>query len=375
MSSNKCALCDCAITQENDSMEHLIPNSIGGRKKISGFICIDCNSKTGNDWDSELAKQLNHLSLLLGITRERGEVPSQIVETTTGKKFRQNADGSLELEKPLCKIMKHDDNNNLYINVEARSQQEAEKMLRGLRRKYSFNIDEALINAKPQKHYPDGMLKLEIQLEDHKSGRSIVKSALALAADSGIDSQSCENAKKYLTQKDSEPCFGYYYEHDLVKNRPIDTIFHCVAIVGIPETKLLIGYVEYYSFHRMIICLSDKYDGKSFSKTYAINPINGREIDLEIEFNPIPDDIKAVYQYKKNSEEVIKQAYEKVILAGLKKSFELEKARVIKEAVEYAFKNCGAKEGELLTEEHFHKLAKLSLEKIEPFFIHMAKHE
>ena len=66
-----CALCNVEIAEQNDSKEHIIPNSIGGRKKVKGFICKDCNNKSGREWDDALAQQFNPLSLLLGIKRER----------------------------------------------------------------------------------------------------------------------------------------------------------------------------------------------------------------------------------------------------------------------------------------------------------------
>jgi hypothetical protein len=47
-----CALCETAITAENDSDEHLIPNALGGRRKVSGFLYRDCNSRTGEAWDA-----------------------------------------------------------------------------------------------------------------------------------------------------------------------------------------------------------------------------------------------------------------------------------------------------------------------------------
>ena len=47
MSEFKCALCLTQITEENNTNEHIIPNSIGGRKKIRNFICNECNNKTG----------------------------------------------------------------------------------------------------------------------------------------------------------------------------------------------------------------------------------------------------------------------------------------------------------------------------------------
>ena len=49
-------LCETSITAENDSDEHLIPNALGGRRKVSGFLHRDCNSRTGEASD---AWQLN----------------------------------------------------------------------------------------------------------------------------------------------------------------------------------------------------------------------------------------------------------------------------------------------------------------------------
>ena len=100
MLTPQCALCDKEITEEKDTKEHLIPNAIGGRRKVKGFICKDCNSASGDTWESELAKQLNPLDLFFGIIRERGEVPSQLFETTDGDKLKLNLHGGMNIEKP-----------------------------------------------------------------------------------------------------------------------------------------------------------------------------------------------------------------------------------------------------------------------------------
>ena len=62
-----CALCGCEITDRNDSEEHVIPQAIGGKLSVWGFICKDCNGRTGWGWDSVLSKQLNPLSLFFGV--------------------------------------------------------------------------------------------------------------------------------------------------------------------------------------------------------------------------------------------------------------------------------------------------------------------
>ena len=104
----RCLLCEEFISTEIDSREHLIPNSIGGRKKVSGFLCVSCNSKSGDSWDSALAHQMNPLSLFFRISRERGDAPSQKFQTTSGREWVLNADGSLDLPKPIFKEQKND---------------------------------------------------------------------------------------------------------------------------------------------------------------------------------------------------------------------------------------------------------------------------
>ena len=72
MAHPMCAFrCGSRITEDTSTKEHVVPNAIGGRKRVTGFICNSCNNKTGAVWDAELARQLNPLGLLLGIRRQR----------------------------------------------------------------------------------------------------------------------------------------------------------------------------------------------------------------------------------------------------------------------------------------------------------------
>jgi len=191
MTSSKCALCEVIITQDNDTKEHVIPNSIGGRKKVKGFICKVCNSLSGDKWESELAKQLNPLCLLFAINRERGSVPSQLFETTAEYKLKLNVDGSMANEKPIYSEIPLDD-SRVKINIHARDEKEAKSILKGVKKKYpKFDIDEALDRLRIQDSYCPAMLKMNFSLGGPDAGRSMVKSALALAAYSGIPAYSC----------------------------------------------------------------------------------------------------------------------------------------------------------------------------------------
>lgn len=90
-----CALCDVLLTSENNSAEHLIPNGIGGQKRVRNVLCKDCNSLTGMQWDADVTKQLNSLNLIFAIKRDRGSVRAQDFQTTSGETMRVHSEGHL----------------------------------------------------------------------------------------------------------------------------------------------------------------------------------------------------------------------------------------------------------------------------------------
>jgi hypothetical protein len=370
-SIKECALCGHPITNENDSKEHIIPNAIGGRKKVSGFICEKCNNEKGKDWDSDLAHRLNPLSVLFGISRERGEPPPHIVETKNGEQLRLYPDGSMEPAKP--KYEETQNESGIKINIVVRSKEELKKILHGVKRKYpKTDIDKIMSDFQLQEYYPESMIDLKMpSFGGAKAGKSIVKTCLALAVESGINPKSCKQAIDYLTKPDGEPCFGYYYERDLILNRPADIVFHCISITGNPDAKQLLGYVEYYGAWRMIVCLSDEYEGEKFTHTYALNPVSGQKVELIIDISSLSkEEITAAYRNEKVLCISLTRAFERTISIGQKQSFQKEMHRVINKSVKYAFDNCGAEEGDNLNEEQIAKAQKLLIEGIRPFIIH-----
>lgn len=67
-----CYVCDDILNSENETVEHIVLNAIGGKLKSRRLICRDCNSKFGSKIDTELAKQLSSFCTLLNIQRESG---------------------------------------------------------------------------------------------------------------------------------------------------------------------------------------------------------------------------------------------------------------------------------------------------------------
>lgn len=308
----QCALCDVVITELNDSKEHIIPNSIGGRRKVRGFICVSCNSKSGNEWDAELGRQLNPLSLIFFIKKDRGgPPPSQTFDTTTGERLTLHHQGCMSPSKPEFKeeVL----SGKTTISIVARDLEEAKRILKGVKKKHPFaGTDQLLSDAAVESRYLDGMLEMSLEFGGPRAGRSAVKTVLALASHFGITPSTCEHAISYL-RYDGEPCFGYYYERDLIVDRPLNVPLHCVAISGDPEIGLLLGCLEYYGVQKIVVCLSEKYSSQRISKSYSIDPITGAELEVKVDLSLTIDDVVAAYNYEKYDSSAIVKCFHKVM--------------------------------------------------------------
>lgn len=367
-----CVRCGHLITDANDSREHVIPNAIGGRLKTRGFICENCNNAAGEVWDAALTAQLNSLGLFFGIVRERGVSPAELIETTVGERLLVQPGGGFLLAKPVYQEVVSESGTQVKMSV--RTMREARKMLKGVKRKFPGVDTEAMLkNASPSRSYPEGMVRLSSNVGGEVAGRSIVKTAAAIAHCAGVPVNACDIALTYLRDPGATPCFGFYYEQDLITGRPAGVPLHCVAVSGDPESGLLLGYVEYFGAHRIVVCLSEAYSGPRVDHAHGLDPMTGRQIPLSIRLPFTREDIQAIYEYKKIPPGAVERAYSSVIPTGMRRQREREQKQVIAEAVEHAFANCGAKEGEPLTKEHLVELSALIMQRMTPFILHSVR--
>ncbi|MDF4462226.1 HNH endonuclease [Vibrio parahaemolyticus] len=368
MASN-CALCGEEITQDNDTKEHIIPNAIGGRKKVTGFICNACNNKSGDTWENELAKQLNPLSLFFRISRERGNAPRQKFSMTDGNEIVLEHNGSMTLPKPQYRENIVD--GQVQISIQARTIQEAKGMLKGVARKYpNADVDSFLDNAQVKSTYSPEMMEFNLSFGGTDAGRSIVKSALAVISDAKQPTIMCQNAIAYLTDQNAEACFGYYYVRDLIVNRPSGVPLHCVAVQGDQKTGLITFYAEYFGVQRVVGCLGQGYQGESFNHQYAIDPVSGTELDLDVELELSITEIIDAYDYKAIPSGSIENAIASIIPVQLELHSEQERARVIDSALRKALEEIGLKDGDQILPEHIGKLSSVVAEEVLPLMIH-----
>jgi hypothetical protein len=369
--ANRCVRCDCPIDDSNDSEEHVIQNSVGGRLKVRGFICRDCNNQTGEIWDAVFAEQTNFLCHFFGVVRERGEPPPQPIVTTAGERLLLQPGGGFKMQKPVFQAIPIE--NGKQIQIKARDRREAAAMLEGVARKYpKVDVAAELAKATEDHTYPEGMVCQTIQFDGPTAGRSAVKT---VAFHCGVPIVQCELAVAYLRDEAAEPAFGYYFERDLVDGRPPGVPIHCVAVSGDPETGMLLGYVEYFGVHRIVVCHSQSYAGPAVSRSYGLDPTSGKTIPLRVDLSFSGADIRAIYNYERMPDGARERAFAEVVPPALKRNFDRAVAHEAQRAAQYAFENCGAKPGEMLTPEQAKKLSELATEKMMPFIQRHARRQ
>ena len=223
-----CWLCQRPTTDKSASKEHIIPNAIGGRQRISGFLCVTCNSDTGQNWDNRLASRLNYFGLLFEIRRHRGSVPSMKTTTASGEMVGIQPGNRPVLGKPevIC------DETGMPVQVRARSRREARRMVERLTRKYpQIDIAQTMQKLHGGEEFSTDPMGIDVDVQRPNTDRSIVKSAVALACEAGLAPADCDLAIAYLRNEDAEyekDGFWHYYQQDLVGNRHMGLPLHCV---------------------------------------------------------------------------------------------------------------------------------------------------
>jgi len=293
-----CALCVAPLTVESRSVEHVIPQAIGGHLKVDDFLCAACNNRTGTAWDAALVRQFAWFNLSLGVRRERGEHPAMLVTLTDGERLMLEPEGRLVPKDPVL----HRAEDGTVVSITARSMEDAKAILAGMKRKRpEVDVPQTLAAATPERHYPTAPMHLPIRLGEPAPTASIVKTALAFAHLQGVTSSACDMALRFLRGSEDRSLFRLHYASDLVTDRPANRVTHILGIRADPVSGVCIAYVEYFSFQRAVVILTRSYEGPPVHATYAVDPETSEELSLtvslamstaEVDGLPTPDAVE-----------------------------------------------------------------------------------
>ena len=249
-------------------------------------------------------------------------------------------------------------------------------MVKALRRRYSqlydLDIEDFLAQAHDVSSYSSDVLQVDVSFGGPDAGRSLVKTAISLVFDAGVDVDQCEIALSYLIDENMKPCFSMFYHssQSLVVDRPPQRVFHVAYVRGNPAESLLVGYVELYSWMRVVICLSESYSGQDFEHMYAIDPINGEELELTVDLDSSTSLIREAWKSGLYDTKVLSDAISDTLDIAQEFNFLRARERIVKEAVDKAFVNSGVEEGTRLSDEQTQRVMMDVAEVVAPFIVH-----
>lgn len=301
-----CYVCGCELIKENQSLEHIILNSIGGKLKSKKLLCKDCNSRFGGNIDNVLSEQLNIFANLLNIKRETGSPqPIKGIQENTNEQYVMETGGKLEKSKPAVEIIK--DNKEIKINIVARSINETRKILNNLKRKYKqINVDDLIKNAESKSEYI-GNLMFNTSFGGDKSFRSVCKTAVNYYLSTGGKKEYIEQLIPYINGEIDLNIVNFYYQSSNM--RKLERITHSITIKGDKKNKLLYAYVEFFGVCKFIVLLNGNYTGKPVTEKYSYDVIRAKEIKSNIEINLGLDEITDAINGKELSCNKIEESF------------------------------------------------------------------
>lgn len=290
----KCYICGEKLTKDNTSVEHIIPNAIGGKLKSKELICKKCNSKLGDSMDNELAKQFEFFSNFLNIDRERGK-PNDIIftEKETNMEYRRKANGEflpkndLEIKKEIM------DDVRIGFYISSTNKKNIYKKCEEISKKYKIRNEDIENSLKYTKHNLNEM-HISLTFGGKNIQLALYKIAISFFIYSGGDMKYIEHLINCLLQNNTDNTNGY---SKLIATKNTDSIkensiSHIIYIEGNNKGHILYAYIEFFGTIQFLILLNNNYDGVDMKYTYCYDFISRSEIDissfnLKLDYNKI----------------------------------------------------------------------------------------
>lgn len=363
---SKCYLCGKFLNEANSSVEHIIPNAIGGHLKSKNLLCKDCNSNTGQNIDATLSEQLNFIANMLNIQRDRGKPQAfKIKDGATGELYRCLPGGVPSRIVP--EVIK----KNSQIIIKAPDRKIAKQLLnKFIDQNLSLDIDQIINNAEINREYIDNWCNINISFGGADAFKSIYKTALSFYIHSGGSSHHITNIKQIIS--DELIIFNYvkpcYLGYEIVE-KDSNEVLHSILIKGNKEIGKLYCYIEYFNAFKYAILLNDDYNEADINQLYVFNVLNRQEI---LERNVLQtwfSDINNMFNSLEWNQILFKESLENLMMIISDKQHNYHLNRLICEAWENTMNMMGISEGDEITEEVYDVLVKNTIDAVIPYLV------
>lgn len=283
-----CYCCGVQLNKENFSVEHIFPNSIGGKLKSSKLLCITCNNFLGSEIDNELAKQLNLFMNFFMIKRENGKFQPISGKTKVGEEYILN--GTEIKSKPKISVDKNS------VSFRGNDEEDLKIYFKGLLKKYpQLKIEDIIANANKGRYYLNEPISINLNVGGEKFFRAITKIAINFYIHKGGNRENIIKILDYIkgnsTTKKIFYHFGFTNENLKVDEQ---NLYHFIKIVGDTTEKILYCYIELFGTLKFIIYLNDEFEGQNTDYQYFYNLFSRKTIKDSIAIKYRRDEITEI---------------------------------------------------------------------------------
>jgi len=328
-----CYCCGTNLNKDNFSVEHIIPNSIGGKLKSANLLCVACNNILGSEIDNELAKQLNFFMNFFMLEREKGKFQPIKGKTKEGEEYILN--GTEIKSKP--KISVGQDS----VSFSGNDENDLKVYFKGLLKKYpQLKMEDIIANANKGRYFLNEPVSVDLNVGGEKVFRAITKIAVNFYIYNGGDrkyiTNILDNIKGIDKSKRTWYHFGFADENLKVdKNR----LYHFIKLIGSSEEKAIYCYIELFGTLKFIIYLNDNYEGNDFDYQYFFNLFSKETINDQINISYKKNEILEILNNTDNQYFIsnIQKNIQSTLDVAHKKQFDNIVSNLINESIEKVF--------------------------------------
>lgn len=277
-----CFLCDVPLVAGVASLEHIIPNALGGWLKSRALLCTKHNNTTGAHLDAALIKPLREVANAIGFERDRGETPGVVVTVPSGEKYVREYDGNMWPvgQRPKVEV----DGREVTFSITSPDIKDARKHLEGLKRKYpNVDVEAHLANAKETVEIIREPMSFSISgLGTAEMFRALVKIAVSYYLHIGGQREFIRECIDVVRTGALPPVerVGSMYALDPLPART-EAITNVLAVTS-DEHGRLCAYIELLRAFRFTVRMSDSYTGPPIRAAYAHDLLARNELQVDV---------------------------------------------------------------------------------------------
>jgi len=292
--THKCIFCGNFINKK--SIEHIIPQNIGGKLKSGKLICRNCNSNFGATIDPTLYDLYKLIETYLCLNKNY----NKNVRMNVRFKDEEYILTKTGLMRKHPKVIHRNGNK---VQLEFPSEKSARKYFKKMKKK-NPNIDvEELVRTAEKVLIPiTEPLEFSLDASVEKTWRECGKIVYEFLF--YINRSFCPSSSRFkefingtLSLNDFPIC-QWYEDYNPIE-RDKDNIYHIIVIEAREEEKFVIGYLEIYSCLKVLIVIENNYSGESFSKGYYQDLMEKRN-EIFIPSSKIPLGKKTILELIQN---------------------------------------------------------------------------